>query len=63
MHNVARKIIVEGLLELGLITNRTEDQYRMWFMHGTSHMLGLDVHDVGGSMIRLIPVMVLTVDP
>ena len=63
VHNVARKIIVEGLLELGLITNRTEDQYRMWFMHSTSHMLGLDVHDVGGSNIPLKPGMVLTVEP
>ncbi len=63
VHDVARKAIVEGLRELGLITNTSGDQYRMWFMHGTSHWLGLDVHDVGGRDTPFKPGMVITVEP
>lgn len=63
VHNVARKTIVEGLWELGLITSKSGNQYRMWFMHGTSHWLGLDVHDVGQSDTPFKPGMVITVEP
>ena len=63
VHDVARKAIVEGLRELGLITNTSGNQYRMWFMHGTSHWLGLDVHDVGGRDTPFVPGMVITVEP
>lgn len=41
-------VIKDGLLKLGLITDRNSDQYRLWFMHGTSHWIGMNVHDVGG---------------
>lgn len=63
VHEVARKAIVDGLLKLGLITSTTGNQYRMWFMHGTSHWLGLDVHDVGGRDMPFRPGMVITVEP
>ncbi len=63
VHEVARKAIVDGLLRLGLITNASGNQYRMWFMHGTSHWLGLDVHDVGGRDMPFRPGMVITVEP
>ncbi len=63
VHDVARKAIVAGLHELGLITNTSGNQYRMWFMHGTSHWLGLDVHDVGGRDMPFRPGMVITVEP
>ena len=42
------EVIKEGLLKLGLITDRNSMQHRIWFMHGTSHWLGMNVHDVGG---------------
>lgn len=44
-HRAATKVIANGLVELGLIEE--EGQVRRYFMHGTSHYLGLDVHDAG----------------
>ena len=63
VHDTARKAITDGLLRLGLITETSGNQYRMWFMHGTSHWLGLDVHDVGGRDMPFRPGMVITVEP
>jgi Xaa-Pro aminopeptidase len=44
-HKAAKAVIVSGLLKLGII--KQEKDYHNFFMHGTSHYLGLDVHDVG----------------
>ncbi|HDK46242.1 MAG TPA: M24 family metallopeptidase, partial [Actinobacteria bacterium] len=73
MHLAARKVITEGLFELGLLPKGTDQSiamhhYREFFMHGTGHWLGMDVHDVGaykdaaGSRV-LEPGMVFTVEP
>jgi Xaa-Pro aminopeptidase len=40
-----RQVVTEGLLKLGII--KTADESRRYFPHGTSHYLGLDVHDRG----------------
>ena len=73
-HNIAVQVITEGLIDLGIL-NEDPDQavrqksYKKYFMHGTSHWLGLDVHDVGGrtmdngTPLLLKPGMVLTVEP
>ena len=60
----------QELLELGLITSKqVRDQdpkhpaYKRYFMHGTSHYLGLDTHDVGDFERLLEPGMVVTVEP
>jgi len=42
------EVIKDGLLKLGLITDKNSNQHRIWFMHGTSHWIGMNVHDVGG---------------
>jgi Xaa-Pro aminopeptidase len=63
IHTIARDIIKDGLKDLGLITQMDGKQYRLWFMHGTSHWIGLDVHDVGGRDTPFEPGMVLTVEP
>lgn len=63
VHNAALEVIKDGLLRLGLITDKNTDQYKIWFMHGTSHYLGMNVHDVGVRTARLEPDMVFTVEP
>lgn len=64
------ELMTEQLLKLGLI--KTEDvkkqnlnwpAYKKYFMHGTSHFLGLDVHDVGFFHEPMQAGMVFTVEP
>ena len=53
----------EKLRELGLIKSITEQNVRKYYPHGTSHFLGLDVHDAGNYKEPLLADMVLTVEP
>lgn len=62
VNRAATEVIKDGLLKLGLITDRNSGQYRIWFMHGTSHWLGMNVHDVGGGE-KFEPGMVFTNEP
>ena len=54
-----------GLLSRQDIENQNPDwpAYKKYFMHGTSHFLGLDVHDVGSKYRRFEPGMVFTCEP
>jgi Xaa-Pro aminopeptidase len=61
-HRASSEVIKDGLLRLGLITDRNSDQYRVWFMHGNGHWLGMNVHDVGGGAV-FEPGMVFTNEP
>lgn len=68
VHARAAEVITEGLVRLGVLRgtvaeNLEAGEYRRFFMHGTSHWLGLDVHDVGSYAEPLRPGMVLTVEP
>ena len=63
VHRASQQVIKEGLWKLGLITDRNSDQYRIWFMHGTSHWLGMNVHDVGNYGSKLEAGMVFTNEP
>lgn len=63
-------IMEKELVDLGLLTPkevREQDKeapaYRKYFMHGTSHFLGLDTHDVGNRYEPLQAGMVLTCEP
>jgi Xaa-Pro aminopeptidase len=63
-------LMTEELIRLGLLTqeevnNQREDwpAYKKYFMHGTSHFLGLDVHDVGFFDEPMQAGMVFTVEP
>ena len=74
-HDEARRVLAEGLIELGVITQSLEEALDMetgdlkkWYMHNTGHWIGLDVHDVGvykpnGEPRLLEEGMVLTVEP
>jgi Xaa-Pro aminopeptidase len=63
INRAATEVIKDGLLKLGLITDRNSDwQYQIWFMHLTGHWLGMNVHDVGGGA-RFEPGMVFTNEP
>ena len=55
-----REVINKGLVELGIISS--EDEAREYFPHGTSHYLGLDVHDPG-TYGNFEDQMVITVEP
>jgi Xaa-Pro aminopeptidase len=73
VHQRALEVIVEGLLRLGLLEGEKEKvieeaTYRKFYMHRTSHWIGVDVHDVGkyqtgGESRKLEPGMILTVEP
>jgi Xaa-Pro aminopeptidase len=63
VHNKTVEVIKAGLLKLGLITDTTGDQYKMWYTHGASHFLGIDVHDVGDRKGPLAPGMAFTIEP
>jgi Xaa-Pro aminopeptidase len=63
IHNRTVEIVKAGLFRLGLITDTTGDQYRMWFTHGATHYIGIDVHDVGDRDRLLEPGMSFVVEP
>jgi Xaa-Pro aminopeptidase len=73
IHNHCVRRLTEGMIALGLLGGSADDRiadqsYRKFYMHGTSHWLGMDVHDVGaysqhGKARPLEPGMVLTVEP
>jgi Xaa-Pro aminopeptidase len=72
-HDTAVRVIVEGLINLGLLQGDIEEiikeeKYKPFYMHRTGHWLGLDVHDVGvyqhgETPHSLEPGQVLTVEP
>lgn len=52
LRDATRRTVTQGLVDLGLVPAGFDDAYTMgmdreFFMHGTSHWLGLDVHDAG----------------
>jgi Xaa-Pro aminopeptidase len=59
-HKAATEVVQKRLMELGII--KTPSESMKYFFHGTSHYLGLDVHDEG-THGRLQPNSVITVEP
>ncbi|KJD35283.1 X-Pro aminopeptidase [Tamlana sedimentorum] len=69
-HVEVGKIMTSELLGLGLLDKadvQNEDPdwpaYKKYFMHGTSHHIGLDTHDYGILTDPMVPNMVFTVEP
>ena len=78
MHQATSRVLAQGLVDLGILNCTFEEAlgddydgpFRQFFMHGTGHLLGLDVHDVGGGRQgdkgperTLTPGMVVTIEP
>lgn len=58
----ANEIFKKGLMQMGLMTDPASDQQlRIWFNHGISHGIGLNVHDPSGRELQ--PGMAITVEP
>ncbi len=73
-HKTCMRWLTKGLVELGVLRGDVgklvaKEKFKPWYMHGTSHWLGRDVHDVGayvgpeGKPERLVAGAVLTVEP
>jgi Xaa-Pro aminopeptidase len=72
-HKAAERVLAQGFIDLGLCQGTLDavmesGAYKQFYMHRAGHWLGLDVHDAGlyqvkGASQRLVPGMVLTVEP
>jgi Xaa-Pro aminopeptidase len=73
LHDLVLRKLVEGMIAIGLLQGKPEERiadgsYKKYYMHRTSHWLGMDVHDVGsyhvdGNSRALVPGNVITVEP
>lgn len=62
LNNVCKEVLASGLMEIGLI--HSADELGKYYMHGVSHHLGLDVHDVTiASNVLLKPGAVISNEP
>jgi len=59
------ELIGLGLLDKNDVKNQNPEMplYKQYFMHGTSHFLGLDVHDIGNRYEPMQPGMIFTCEP
>ena len=83
-HDITVRVLTEGMVRLGILEGEVEklieegnkyqnkpdepEGYKKFYMHRTSHWLGMDVHDAGPYKVadewrKLAPGMVLTVEP
>lgn len=73
LHALTCETLTRGLVRIGLLSGEVPklvetEAYKPFYMHRTSHWLGMDVHDVGayfeaGAPRKLAPGMVLTIEP
>ena len=73
VHKIALEILIQGLIDIKILKGSIDeiietDLYKEFYMHGTSHWLGLDVHDtspytINEKEIILEPGMTFTVEP
>ncbi|MBM4359394.1 MAG: aminopeptidase P N-terminal domain-containing protein [Deltaproteobacteria bacterium] len=73
VHQVALHTLIVGMLRIGLLSGTVDsvladESYKRFYMHRTSHWLGMDVHDVGAYFVggeprAFVPGVVLTIEP
>lgn len=73
VHDATVERLTEGLIDLGFLKGSKQEiietlSYKRYFAHGTSHWIGMDVHDVGvysheGQPVKLEPGMYFSVEP
>ena len=73
IHKIALEILIQGLIDIKILKGSIDeiietDLYKEFYMHGTSHWLGLDVHDTSPYTLNqkdiiLEPGMIFTVEP
>lgn len=61
LNEICKKVLTQGCMELGLIDK--EEDIGKYYMHGVSHHLGLDVHDVTVEGVKLAPGSIITDEP
>ena len=62
LNDICKKVLAEGCIKLGLIEK--EEEIGKYYMHGVSHHLGIDVHDVTvDSNKKLRPGAIITDEP
>ncbi|RLJ67730.1 aminopeptidase P N-terminal domain-containing protein [Sulfurisoma sediminicola] len=72
-HDAAVRVLAQGMIDMKLLEGSVDgviesESYKRYYMHRTSHWLGLDVHDAGeyktgDEWVALKPGMVLTIEP
>lgn len=63
MHLRAEQAVADGLLELGLVSEASRAQAKLYLPHGAGHPIGLFVHDSFDRSRALEPGMVVTLEP
>ena len=73
VHQASVKTLTEGMVKIGLLEGEvseliSSEAYKRYYMHGTGHWLGMDVHDVGdykrdNASRALEPGMAMTIEP
>jgi Xaa-Pro aminopeptidase len=63
IQNACDEVLRAGLVKLGLVTETTGNQFKIWATHGVTHWIGHDVHDVGVRGKPLAAGMTFVIEP
>ena len=63
IQNACDEVLRAGLVRLGLATEATGNQFKIWATHGVTHWIGHDVHDVGVRGKPLAAGMAFVIEP
>jgi Xaa-Pro aminopeptidase len=63
IQNACDDVLRAGLVRLGLVTEPSGTQFKIWSTHGVTHWIGMDVHDIGSRTRPLEPGMAFVIEP